>query len=130
MKTTLAFYLISALLISPVLGVAQYSPGLPAAFGIDGDVRSGVSQNISGTTSSGSFDWFLNPGGTNTNTGFGVVDTTGASYYAAQISQGANLPFTAAMAYARYSAVNGYLRWIPGTAGIILPCRCPKPTMI
>lgn len=109
MKTTLAFYLISALLISPVLGVAQYSPGLPSAFGIDGDVLSGESQNISGNTSSGSFDWFHKPGGTNSNSGFGVVDTSGASYYGSLISQGANLPFTAAMAYARYSAVNGYL---------------------
>jgi hypothetical protein len=87
---------------------AQYAPGLPAAFGIDGDVLSGQSQNISGSTSQGSFDWFRKNGG-GTNAGVGIIDTTGTSGYATQVFAGQNLTFTRGMAFSRYSSNNGYL---------------------
>jgi hypothetical protein len=100
--------LIFTILILPLSGLAQFYPGLPAVLGIDGDILSGQSQNISGPSSQGSFDWFRKPG-SGTNVGYGVIDTTGTFIYNAQVAAGTNVTFNRGMAYSRYSAVNGYL---------------------
>ncbi len=97
-----------AFMLVPFAGLAQFSPGLPAAFGIDGDVLSGQAQNISGPSSQGSFDWFRKTGN-GPNVGYGIIDTVGTSMYSSQIATAQNISFTRGMAYSRYSAVNGYL---------------------
>lgn len=106
--TLLCKLMLFTILSLPLKGVAQFNPGLPAAFGIDGDVLSGVAQNISGPSSQGSFDWFRKAG-SGSNVGYGVIDTAGTFYFKAQIAAGNNLSFSRGMAYSRYSAVNGYL---------------------
>lgn len=92
----------------PLISLAQFNPGLPAAFGIDGDVLSGEAQNIPGNSSLGSFDWFKKTGNA-VNIGIGVIDTIGTASYGGQIAKGNNLTFTRGMAFPRYSAQNGYL---------------------
>ena len=89
-------------------GYSQFAPGLPANFGIDGDVLSGKSQNISGKTPEGSFDWFQMTG-TGAKVGYGIIDTTGASKYSSEVASGHNFSFNKGMAYSGYSKVNGFL---------------------
>jgi len=93
---------------APFMSFSQYNPGLPAAFGIDGDVVSGQSLNISGSLPLGSFDWFRSAG-SGTNIGIGVIDTSGAALYRAQIAAGNNVTFSRGMSFPRYSTQNGYL---------------------
>ncbi len=92
----------------PLISLAQFAPGLPAAFGIDGDVLSGQAQNIPGNSSLGSFDWFRKTGNA-VNTGIGVIDTTATATYGTAIAAGQNIVFTRGMAFPRYSTQNGYL---------------------
>lgn len=92
----------------PVLSWAQYNPGLPARFGIDGDNQSGQSMNITGNSPSGSFDW-VKKSGNNANAGIGVIDTSNTSNYKSQIAAGQNITFSKGMAFSRYSAQGGYL---------------------
>ncbi len=106
--TLVLFVLLFTALTLPLTNFAQFNPGLPAAFGIDGDAISGQSQNISGNSPQGSFDWFKkNAAGV--NAGIGVIDTTGTLPFAAQIAAGQNVSFSRGMAFNRYSAQNGYL---------------------
>lgn len=100
--------MLCTLLSLPLLSFAQYNPGLPAAFGIDGDALSGQSLNISGRTPEGSFDWFRYSGNSST-VGIGVIDTSNTANYALQIAAGQNVIFTKGMAFPRYSTQNGYL---------------------
>ena len=111
MKQNFTFVLIVLLSTASTLPntiFAQFNPGLPAAFGIDGDAYSGQSQTIPGNSSQGSFDWFKkNAAGV--NAGIGVIDTSGTLPYAAQIAAGQNVTFSRGMAFNRYSSQNGYL---------------------
>ena len=97
-----------AILTTPQTNFAQFTPGLPANFGIDGDVKSGQSQNIAGTTPLGSFDWFKK-NASGADAGIGVIDTSGTFTYKAEIASGQNTACTRGMAFNRYSAQNGYL---------------------
>jgi hypothetical protein len=106
--TLVLFVLLFTASTLPITIVAQFNPGLPAAFGIDGDVISGQSQNISGNSPQGSFDWFKKIG-SGANVGIGVIDTSGTLPYATQIAAGQNVTFSRGMAFNRYSAQNGYL---------------------
>ncbi len=107
-KSTFLFATIVATILTTTTIKAQFNPGLPAGFGIDGDVLSGQSQNITGSAPQGSFDWFRKAGG-GANVGYGVIDTTGTFIYNAQVAAGLNVTFTRGQAYPRYSVVNGYL---------------------
>jgi hypothetical protein len=84
-----------------------YLPGIPANFGVDGDVISGYTQNGTGTAGN-TDDWFLKSGN-GQNLGKGIIDTTGAAYNKSVISTGANFTFTRGMSYPRYSEQYGYL---------------------
>ena len=106
--TFVLFVLLFTVSTFPITIFAQFSPGLPAAFGIDGDAISGQSQNISGNSPQGSFDWFKKIG-SGANVGTGVIDTSGTLPYATQIAAGQNIAFTRGMAFNRYSTQNGYL---------------------
>src|SRR6185503_225119 len=92
----------------PLISFGQYNPGLPANFGVDGDLLSGQSQNISGGAPQGSFDWFKKSG-SGSNTGLGLIDTTGTASIASQIAMGQNITFNKGLAFSRYSTQNGYL---------------------
>ena len=99
------FYVLIAF---PLAGYSQFAPGLPANFGIDGDVISGQSQNISGSTPQGSFDWFKATG-SGSIVGLGIIDTTGTGSFTGQIASGADISFSKGMAFSMYSSQNGYL---------------------
>ena len=61
MKRNFQFVLITILTIVtiiPLFSTGQYSPAIVAGFGIDGDVLSGRSQNITPSSTPNSFDWF------------------------------------------------------------------------
>ena len=58
----------------PFLSFAQYSPSVTAGFGVDGDVISGHSKNITSFTTTTIFGWFK----PSVNC-IGVTDTTGAA---------------------------------------------------
>lgn len=105
--TSLNRLLVFAILSVPITTKAQFSPGLPAAFGIDGDVLSGQSQNGS-LSANGSFDWFRK-NGNGPNIGYGVIDSTGGFIYNPIMALGGNPTFSRGMAYTQYSTVNGYL---------------------
>ena len=110
MKRNFKFVLVtivSFVAIFPLLSTAQYLPGLTAGFGIDGDVFSGHSQNITPSTTTGSFDWFKSTGAA--STGLGVIDTTGASVYKNLLQASQNIGFNQGMAFPRFSVQNGYL---------------------
>ncbi len=107
MKRNFTFVLatiITLVTFSPLISFAQYAPGLPAGFGIDGDVISGQSQNITPSTTTGSFDWFKG-----STSGIGVIDTTGAQGFKNQLEASQNVAFNLGMAFPRYSTQNGYL---------------------
>ncbi len=98
-----------ALLAFPLFSMAQYSPGLPAGFGIDGDAISGLAQNATSSMfPQGSFDWFKKTGN-GPNIGFGVIDISNTATYATQIATGQNISFSRGMAFSRYSNQGGYL---------------------
>jgi len=107
-STFLCKMVLCAILLSPLPSLAQFTPGLPGLFGIDGDVLSGQAQNITGPSSQGSFDWFRKSG-SGPNIGYGVIDTTGTYIYNIPIALGQNMAFNRGMKYSRYSAVNGFL---------------------
>lgn len=107
-STLICRVMLCALSTFPLISFSQFTPGLPAAFGIDGDVISGQSQNISGNTPLGSFDWFKTSVN-NATVGIGVIDTTATNAYALQIAGGQNVVFTKGMAFPRYSSQNSYL---------------------
>ena len=107
MKRNLKFVLATVLTIvtiCPLFSFAQYTPAITAGFGIDGDVISGHSQNITPTTTTGSFDWFKA-----TTSGVGVIDTTGAAAYKTLLQASQNISFSQGMAFPRFSTQNGYL---------------------
>ena len=91
----------------PLFTTAQYTSGITAGFGIDGDVLSGQSQNTS-TTAFGSFDWFK-ANGSAAGVGVGVIDTAGSAYFKTQLQNGQNIGFNQGMAFPRFSNQNGYL---------------------
>src|SRR4029079_19010698 len=107
-STLVRYITMFATVTLPLISFGQYNPGLPANFGIDGDLLSGQSQNISGSTPQGSFDWFKKPG-SGSNIGLGVIDTTGTGSIAGQIAIGQNITFNKGLAFGRYSTQNGYL---------------------
>ena len=88
----------------PFFSIAQYTSGVIAGFGIDGDILSGQSQNITPSTTTGSFDWFKG-----TTNGVGVIDTTGAAKYKTLLQASQNISFNQGMAFPRFSNQNGYL---------------------
>ena len=106
-STHLTKFLFPSVLFVPFLTMAQFNPGLPAAFGIDADALSGQSQN-GGFSANGSFDWFRKIGN-GPNIGYGVIDTTGNFIYKPLLAAAGNPTFSRGMAYPQYSAVNGYL---------------------
>lgn len=98
---------VCALVILPGFAFSQYSSGLPAGFGIDGDVVAAQSLNVTSGATAASFDWF--PKLTSTGTGIGVVDTNNSASLKAQLAAGANIAFSKGLAFNRFSAQNGYL---------------------
>ncbi len=92
----------------PSICIAQYAPAVTAGFGIDGDVRSGQSQNITPSSTPNSFDWFKGNGNA-AGVGVGVIDTTGSSVYKTRLQASQNFKFNQGMAFPRYSVQNGYL---------------------
>lgn len=87
------------LLVKASLG--QLSPGNPAKFGIDGDLKNDYRLNGS-FTAAGSHDWFKMQAGT----GMGVIDTTNTSAYKASLAAGNNISFSKGSSVARYSTVD------------------------
>ena len=106
MKRNFKFVLVTTLtLVSflPFFSIAQYAPGVIAGFGVDGDILSGQSQNITPSTTTGSFDWFKG-----TNSGVGVIDTTGAARYKTLLQASQNISFNMGMAFPKFSIQNSY----------------------
>lgn len=106
-KFTFPLATIVATLLTTTILQAQFNPGLPAGFGIDGDVLSGQSQN-GGLSANGSFDWFKKAGN-GPNVGVGVIDTSGTYINKPLILAGGNFVFTKGMAFGRYTVQNSYL---------------------
>jgi hypothetical protein len=107
MNKTSTLVVSTLMLALPYFTLAQYSPGLTANFGIDGDVISGYRQN--GSFNAGSTDdWFLKSGN-GQNLGKGVIDTTDAQNLKTILATGANYTFTRGMMYPRFSEQYGYL---------------------
>ena len=106
MKRNSTFVLATIVTFLPLFSIAQFTPAVSAGFGIDGDVLSGQSQNITPSTTTGSFDWFK---ANASSTGVGVIDTTGAAGYKTLLQAAQNISFNLGMAFPRYSAQNGYL---------------------
>src|SRR5438045_264067 len=78
---------------------AQYSAGVSANFGIDGDLRSDYHLASTLANAAGTDDWFQTASGT----GLGVIDTTGTAQWRSQLIAGQNITFNAGMAFPRYS---------------------------
>ena len=98
---------VCVLVILPGFAYSQYGSGLPAGFGIDGDVLAARSLNVSSGAVAASFDWF--PKITATGTGIGVVDTSNSASLKAQLASGSNIAFSKGLAFNRFSTQNGYL---------------------
>ena len=77
MKRNFKFVLstiLSLITLLPFLSFVQYSPSVPAGFGVDGDVIPRRSKNITSFTTTTIFDWFK----PSVNC-ISVIDTTGAA---------------------------------------------------
>ncbi len=111
MERNFKFVLVTILFcvtLLPFISNAQYSPAIVAGFGVDGDVLSGRSQNLTPSSTPNSFDWFKAPGNA-AGVGVGVIDTTGSSVYKTRLQASENFTFNQGMAFPRYSVQNGYL---------------------
>jgi len=107
MNKTSTLVVSTLMLALPFISSAQYSPGLSANFGVDGDVLSGTRQN--GTfNQQNTHDWFFKAGG-GANLGKGIIDTAGTSVIASKLIAGENYCFNRGMLYSRYSNQDGYL---------------------
>ena len=107
LANVIAFRLITVIVmlllaINSIFG--QLSSGLPAKFGIDGDLKNDY--RLSGTfTAAASDDWFK----MNSGTGIGVIDTTGTGAFKSSLAAGNNIAFSKGLAMPRYSIQNGYM---------------------
>jgi hypothetical protein len=83
---------------------AQLSPGAPANFGIDGDIRSDY--RLSGSFSAaGTHDWFKNT----TGTGIGLIDITNSASVTSSLAAGNNLAFSKGMSVPSFSVQSSKL---------------------
>ena len=92
---------VAAFMLLPFTSFSQYYPGIPANFGIDGDIKSGSLLSGSGNPNA-THDWFKKPGN-GPNVGLGVIDTSGSSVNQIKIAAGQNFIFDKGMAFPRYS---------------------------
>ncbi len=96
--------LFAILLLQSLTGNAQFAPGNPANFGIDGDLY--TEERLQGNFSpTGSHDWFK----INNGTGIAVFDTVDAAKVKAQLVTGKNYMFAKKMQYGAYTIQGGYL---------------------
>src|SRR5688572_31339635 len=93
------FYAVVAFILISACAQAQFNiGGVRANFGIDADTRSGYSKYGSQTNAANADDWFANGLG-----GRGVIDTTNAAFYKAQLKANRNISFMQGMSAPIYS---------------------------
>ncbi|WP_086477064.1 hypothetical protein [Arenibacter amylolyticus] len=82
--------------LTGIIQVAAQNPGVGANFGIEADV-------YSGTTTSGTDDWFQG------TTGMGVIDQSQQASFQSLIDSRSNTPFDTRMSRGNYTVHNGYV---------------------